>query len=98
MNYQTSGNAKCKIPTTNKFINASGNIGTANKALNGTWTPGSAVYGGPTDTWGETWTGADIQSPNFGWVLSVNTARTPGNFNDFFAIVDCGRVQVCYVP
>ena len=31
----------------------------------------NATYGGPTDTWGESWTGADINRSNFGVAISA---------------------------
>jgi hypothetical protein len=81
------------------LVDASGVITAANKAQPGNWPAAtSVVYGGPTDTWGSSWSGTDVKSPNFGWVLSANTVRNNSFFTDFNAIVDCGRVQVCYLP
>lgn len=81
------------------LVNAAGVITAANKAQPGNWPAASSIsYGGSTDTWGENWTGADVKSSNFGWVLSANTVRNNSLFTDFNAIVNCGRVQVCYVP
>jgi len=50
------------------------------------------------DTWGRSWTGADVKSANFGWVLVANTVRNDSLFTDFSARVNCATVQVCYVP
>lgn len=40
----------------------------------------SAVYGGPNDVWGRSWTAADIDDPSFGIVFSaINTDMTGGH-------------------
>lgn len=51
-----------------------GVIGTAERALPGTWptSDATATYGNPSDLWGETWTPADINSSGFGFALSVD--------------------------
>jgi hypothetical protein len=50
-----------------------GTVGSADRALPGTWptTDTIVTYGSPTDLWGETWTPADINNTNFGFALSV---------------------------
>ena len=51
----------------------SGGIGSTDKAATGTDFPtsdGTATYGGATDVWGESWTVAEINSDDFGFVLS----------------------------
>jgi hypothetical protein len=81
------------------LVDASGAIGTENKAQSAAWPANAFVsYGATNDTWGQSWTGADIRSPNFGWVISANTTRNNSLFTDFNAFVNCATVQVCYVP
>jgi hypothetical protein len=81
------------------LVNASGVITAQNKAQAGNWPAASPVlYGGDSDTWGETWTGADVKSPNFGWVVSANTVHNDAFSADFNAFINCGRVRVCYLP
>lgn len=50
-----------------------GTVGTAERALGGTWPTVDTVvtYGTPSDLWGETWTPADINGAGFGFALSV---------------------------
>lgn len=82
-----------------RLVNSSGALTVQNKALPGNWAPVSiATYGGATDTWGESWTGADVKSPNFGWALAANTTRNNSFFSDLNVFVNCGTVQVCYLP
>jgi len=50
----------------------------------------TATYGSATDTWGTTWTPADINAANFGAVLSVNAN------NSLTASVDHLRITVYY--
>jgi hypothetical protein len=55
---------------------------------------GTATYGGATDLWGTTWTPADINSPDFGVVLS---ARRQNNGNsDRTAMVDYMQITIYY--
>ncbi|MFN3754586.1 T9SS type A sorting domain-containing protein [Flavobacterium sp.] len=49
-----------------------------------------ATYGSATDTWGSTWTPAEINAANFGAVLSVNAN------NSLTATVDYIRITVHY--
>jgi hypothetical protein len=66
-----------------------------NKAAKDTsWPTAAAVaaYGGATDTWGTTWTSADINDAGFGVSLSVtNVGAYPRS-----AYVDCVRITVSY--
>jgi hypothetical protein len=70
-----------------------------NKAAAGAWPASfSIAYGGPTDTWGRAWTGADVKASGFGWVMVVNGQHNDSFFADFNALVNCGTVEVCYLP
>jgi hypothetical protein len=50
----------------------------------------TATYGSSTDTWGTTWTPADINATNFGAILSVNAN------NSLTATVDYIRITIHY--
>jgi len=52
------------------------------------------TYGGPTDTWGETWTAADFQAPGFGIAVAARYAAA-GNSR---AYVDYVRATIYYSP
>ncbi len=54
-----------------------------------------ATYGGMTDTWGETWTPQDINSPDFGLVLAA--VRDNNGNNSRAALVDTMQITVYYV-
>ena len=80
-----------------KLVDAAGHLSPDNKAAPGTWPANSTVtYGGVNDTWGRSWTGADVKSANFGWVLAATIARDNSLFTDFNAFVNCGQIQICY--
>jgi cysteine-rich repeat protein len=51
-----------------------GVIGATDRSIAGTWATMDTVvtYGSTADLWGETWTAADINSPAFGFVISVS--------------------------
>lgn len=51
------------------------------------------TYGGPTDTWGVSWSAADVMSPQFGLSLAVAYTDTAGNAR---AYVDYARVSIYY--
>ena len=54
-----------------------------------------ASYGGPSDTWGQTWTAADLQATGFGIAIAARYTETAGNDR---AYVDFVRAQVYYTP
>ncbi len=64
---------------------------------NDTWTAnlGYVTYGGPSDTWGTTWTASDVQSNRFGIAVAARYTNTAGNAR---AYIDFARVTVTYVP
>jgi hypothetical protein len=79
------------------LVDPEGNLSPDNKAAAGTWPANSiVVYGGTNDTWGRSWTGAEVKSPDFGWVISANTTRDNSFFTDFNAFVNCATVEVCF--
>jgi hypothetical protein len=62
-------------------------------------TPATATYGGASDKWGENWSPSDINSTNFGVVLSVARSGTGANaaqpsYVDYIQIT----VAYTYVP
>lgn len=60
--------------TVAKLIKANGDYATENKAIYTPW-PASwseVIYGDETSLWGETWTPADINDPDFGFGISCN--------------------------
>ncbi len=66
-----------------------------NKATSSNWNNNwvAATYGGPTDLWGETWTYADINDPDFGVALSVINDET---WRTRTARVDYMQITVTY--
>lgn len=72
-----------------------GTIGATDKSNAADWSTSTNIYrsyGGAADLWGETWTPADINSPNFGAALSAkNTSTTSRTF-----FVDACRITVYY--
>jgi len=56
-----------------RIVKSNGSIGTTNKSVGNTWesTAYSRQYGGEADKWGESWAYSDINSSNFGVVLSA---------------------------
>jgi cysteine-rich repeat protein len=79
-----------------------GAFGAVNKAHQADeWFPGDLVvtYGGNGDLWGETWTAADINSPDFGVAISA-TAIDGFGFVDsismtvFYSVLGCGNGQI----
>ena len=71
-------------------------IKTEEKAAAGAW-PGTdeiALYGGSTDKWNETWTPADINSPNFGAAISCE--ETEGKDDSDTGNIDHIRITVYF--
>jgi hypothetical protein len=61
-----------------KVVKSDGSIGTQNNAITSpTWSSVDTYsqYGSSSDLWGETWTAADVNSSNFGMVLSANISQ-----------------------
>ncbi|MEW5851552.1 MAG: hypothetical protein AB2A00_22370 [Myxococcota bacterium] len=66
----------------------------SNRALGTPWNGGPQDHGGPTDTWGATWTAADINRLDFGVAVSVMTqAGAPASDT---AYLDTVRITVHY--
>jgi hypothetical protein len=63
------------------------------KAVNSSWSSGM-TWGGPTDTWGTTWTPSDINDPSFGAAISAYVAGD--GTNPAFAYVDDVTITVYY--
>jgi hypothetical protein len=67
-----------------------GIVGQSDRARPTEWTGPEYVnvdYGGATDLWGESWTPADVNSPNFGVALSAIYTDTAGNGRAYVDIV-----------
>ena len=71
-------------------------VGTDHKKTD-TWPADLAyvTFGGPTDTWGTTWTPADIQATGFGIAIADRYTATAGNAR---AYVDYVKATVFYTP
>lgn len=82
--YATVGNASLSAVYDNRvsLVKSNGTIGTVNKAYSTFWPTSDtvAVYGGPTDLWGESWSPADINDADFGAVLSVIAGEDTSNY------------------
>ena len=71
------------------IVKSDGSIGTTNKAGSEALTASLAYYtfGGASDLWDESWTAADINDIDFGFVLSLtNGANVSRSFVDSFEI------------
>lgn len=77
-----------------KLVKSDGSLGSTNKAIATNWVTGEAYsnYGGAADLWGESWTPADINDPDFGVVLSVVGISSSNRV----ANVDHMRITVTY--
>jgi hypothetical protein len=67
-----------------------GIAGRTDRARPEEWSAGmfhSVVYGGPTDLWGQTWTAADLNAPDFGVSLSTKYTQSAGNARAYVDIV-----------
>lgn len=78
------------------LIDQTGAVLPQNKAKPGPWATSNTlyVYGSPSDTWGGAWTGANVNDPDFGVVLSasINVVNPAGNR----AFVDAIWIKVYY--
>lgn len=72
-----------------------GSIGTTDRRLLPVWptSPTYVTYGSSSDLWGESWTGADINSSGFGFALAANSSGLSQNF-----AVEHVRITVYYTP
>jgi len=78
------------------FIIKNGTIGTTNRNT-GTFFPAtdtSEIYGSISDLWGETWTVANINAANFGFVMSANVGS--GGLGQADAQIDCASIEVFF--
>jgi hypothetical protein len=81
------------------LVDENGDIIAENKAAAGIWPAAQTIaYGDDGDTWGRSWTGADVKSVSFGWVLVADTTHDDAFFTDFNASVNCGEIEICYLP
>ncbi len=70
-----SASGEAPYDDTISLIKADGSIGSSNKAVVGAWPYPSPIYnsyGGSSDTWGETWTTADINDSDFGVAIKAH--------------------------
>ena len=84
------------------IVKSDGSLGTSNKADTATNWPTSdstKSYGGATDLWGEVWSPADINNPNFGVVVRVSFDWNGGGpAPSAIANVDYVSITVYYDP
>ncbi len=82
-----------------RIIKPDGSLGATEKSTGASWgnadTDTYDSYGGAADLWGETWTVADIQDPDFGFAISANTGGTNGNYNMY---IDHIKITVYFTP
>lgn len=73
-------------------VKADASLGSTNKALGGAWggTLAYSTYGGAADLWGESWTAADINDADFGFVISASSSGVAS------LEVDAFRVTIYY--
>tara|TARA_R110000824_G_scaffold9932_6_gene44111 strand:+ start:244 stop:810 length:567 start_codon:yes stop_codon:yes gene_type:complete len=80
-----------------RILNGDGSsgVGSTDKSKAGDWgtVEATATYGGSSDVWGETWSVANINSSNFGVVLSCNQSAFSGTAT---AYVDSVKITVHY--
>jgi hypothetical protein len=63
----------------------------------GTYIPSSLTvqgFGGTADTWGESWTGADVQGPDFGVLYNIRRTST----QSVTVSLDSLRVRITWIP
>jgi uncharacterized repeat protein (TIGR01451 family) len=89
---ERNGDNGGKISDNSVRLVKNGTIGGDEKSAAGTWpaSDGNITYGGSNDLWGLNWTYSDINSVNFGFVIS---AKATGSRT---ASVDCIRITVYY--
>ncbi|MCX8174877.1 MAG: DUF5011 domain-containing protein [Candidatus Micrarchaeota archaeon] len=89
-----SGSCTSNVTDVEVRLQKNGALVGNNKAKATAWptTDSTAIYGGPSDLWGASWTAADINSIKTGVVLSVN--RTPGGSRNLY--VDYINMTVYY--
>lgn len=96
INRSTSGTTSPLLRDNRVSLVKSGVIESTNKAATGTNWSGSlsnATYGGTTDLWGSAWTPSEINSTDFGVVLSAINSNTGSTRT---AAVDYMRITVTY--
>lgn len=86
-----SGPSVSVIDSEIKIVKSDGSIGSTNKSTGATWqtVESYSSFGGSSDLWGETWTSSDINSSNFGAVLSATVNLRTAN-------VDHIRITITY--
>jgi len=77
---RNAGNTSLVRDNSVRLVKSDGTIGGADKSAAGAWpsSDASITYGNSTDLWGLTWTYSDINSANFGFVISAKHDNTPG--------------------
>ena len=90
--HQTDGATDNEV----RLVKADDTYTTENKAKAGAWatSPTIYTYGGSSDLWGETWTPADVNNSNFGFVISANLDNDTGS--PFTATADIKQIKVYY--
>jgi uncharacterized repeat protein (TIGR02543 family) len=94
--WKNSGYPYGVIQDMNVQLYQDGVLGGNNKAVSGNWSQNTATvatYGGSTDTWGRTWTAAQIKSSAFGLGFQVQNTDGTRAAN---AYVDYVKITVYY--
>lgn len=79
------------------IVKSNGSYGSTDKKITGSHWPTTDTYfsyGGSTDTWGEVWTAADINSANFGVAISADGVADASAGITFY--IDHIRITVFY--
>ncbi len=92
---QNSGHTLRVFDNSVRLVKNGVTVATSEKSTGTAWPTYDAVitYGGPTDTWGQTWTGADINATNTGFAISAIHDNTD---NDRTPQVDYISMKVYY--
>jgi len=92
---ERNGDTGSKISDNSVRLVKNGTISGNDKSAAGTWpaSDGNITYGGSSDLWGLNWTYSDINSANFGFVIS---AKHDSSGSTKTASVDCIRITVYY--
>jgi hypothetical protein len=90
---QEGANGTSSVKDNAVYLTKTSGLAGTNHAFPWDWTSfyANVVHGSSSDTWGTTWTAADINSPNFGAVISAKLSSTGG---DTFLAADIDHVSM----
>lgn len=100
---EQSGLADTRVHDENiQLIKPNGSYSLDNKSQGTQWSEnqltelGWVCYGGPGDTWGESWTSTDIANPYFGTVISASLTADRNGSGKITLYIDAVKVKVYY--